>query len=187
MTCRFLALLAVALLPLAVTAGEAPETADVAGPVTWGGVDNVVRVGQLRFSAQPDEAALEAARANGVDVVVNLRDPDESDFDEHGVAEKLGLVYYNVPISRSSETLDEEALARIDALVREHGDQEILLHCSTGNRASAWFATWLAGDRGVPAEEAIARARMTGLTMPGMEKRVRTYLGAEDPDRPDGR
>ena len=177
-----LCLLAVLVLqgcaPAAVRV-SAPVTVDDIGPAqTWGGIDNVVAVKHLYISAQPDTAALLDARAHDVGVVISLREPSETEWDEAQEAGSLGMAYYNVPVPASGPELDQSAMEDISALVREHRDQKILLHCSSGNRAAAWFAVHLVVDHGMDIEPSIALARKAGLTKPGMEARVRNYLGA---------
>ena len=58
---------------------------------------NVTHVGRLWFAGQPDAETLRKAKENGLRVVLNLRDPAESEWDERSAVEGLGMVYYNVP------------------------------------------------------------------------------------------
>jgi len=162
----------------AVAAAGADEIRrdELAAAQTWGGVDNVVGVRNLYFSAQPDLAALQAARQHGVGVVINLREPGETDWDEQQAATDLGLAYYNVPISRSGPGFVSADLDRISALVADNSDTRILLHCSSGNRAAAWFATHLARDHGMAAADAIELAEKAGMTSDGLKQRVTDYL-----------
>lgn len=183
MKTQFIAWLSIVVLSMVARAGEPIGLDDATGPQSWGAADNVMRVEHLYFSAQPDEETLRTAKANGVDVVVNLRLPEEQEWDEQAAVERLGLLYYNVPIARSSETLSQESLERIETIVRAHRDQQILLHCSTGNRASAWFATHLVDAHDMATDDAIRVARKTGLTNAGMETRVRTYLRERETGR----
>ncbi len=149
---------------------------DVTGPQVWGGADNVTRFEQMYFSEQPDEQALRAAMAHGVSTVISLRGPQEHDWDERGVAERLGLNYLSIPISKKSESLDVASIHAINAAVDRLEAGSVLLHCSSGNRAAAWLATYLAEQRGLSPTDAISIAREAGLTMPAMEQRVHTYL-----------
>ena len=152
--------LAVVLLALVVTpnyssgqganAGQAPvekeaatstnkatsiTAADFAAAQVWGAVSNVVGVKHLYLSAQPDQAALETAIEHGVGVVINLREPDEQDWDENGAVTSLGLTYYNLPIAKSGPGFDSDNLAQISRLIGKHRNTKILMHCSSGNRA----------------------------------------------------
>lgn len=152
--------------------------ADIGRAQTWGGIDNVVSVKHLFFSAQPDRAALQVAREHGVGVVINLREPSEFEWDEPAEVQRLGMTYFNLPVSTEGTGLNQETMETISRLVRQHANQKILLHCSSGNRASAWFAVHLANDHGMGAEQSIALARQAGLDQLQMENRVRNYLGS---------
>lgn len=160
----------------------APVTAaDISEPRTWGGAENVVNVKHLYFSEQPDAETFAEAINHDVKVVIDLREPDESDWDEAGAAGDAGLIYYNVPVASSGSSFDPLAMQKISALAVQHKEHGILLHCSSGNRASAWFAVHLVDDHGMETEPSIALAHKTGLNKAPVEARVREYLGAGEP------
>jgi len=164
--------------------GQAPGAAaitasDFSAPDTWGAAKNVVGIRHLFLSGQPDSESFAAAAEHGVGVVINLRYPDEQDWDEAAAAAAAGLDYYNLPVSRSGPGFDDETLARISAVVGEHRDTKILMHCSTGNRAAAWLAYHLVRDHGMPVEESIELSQLAGLTNAGMQTRVRDYLAPQ--------
>jgi protein tyrosine phosphatase (PTP) superfamily phosphohydrolase (DUF442 family) len=154
-------------------------SADFAEPQDWGAASNVVGVKHLYLSAQPDQVTLKLAIEHGVGVVINLREPNEQDWDENGAAASLGLTYYNLPIGRSGPGFDADILAQISKLVGKHRDTKILMHCSSGNRAGAWFAVHLVRDHGMPVERSIEMSQLVGLTNAGMKSRVREFLVAE--------
>lgn len=169
--------LCVALLA-AASAAETPLTPDsISGPVVWGAVRNVTRFGNLWFSGQPDRAGLEAAKDAGVSVVVNLRHPSELDWDEKTAAESLGLSYYNLPVVGTGP-LSHEIFAAIDALVAEHQDEQMLVHCSSSNRVGAWFTAHLVTHHGMGLEDALKVGRKTGLTKKPLVEKVRAYVKA---------
>jgi len=178
---RLLALLVVAAL--AACGGERSKPVrleDVAAPVVWGSADNVTRVGQLWFSSQPDEAALRAAKEHGVTLVIDLRAPGERDWDEAAVARGLGLEYENVPVPGKAP-FSEAAFAQIDEFVEAHPKEQILLHCSTGNRAAAWYTTHLVRRQGMPFAEALEIGRRAGITKPEVVAQTAAFLGVEAP------
>ncbi len=177
----FVAMLQPALGHEAVRKAPPVSDADISEPVAWGGASNVVNVKHLYISEQPDAATFAEAVEHDVRVVIDLREPGESDWDEAGAAKEAGITYYNVPIAGSGDSFDPEAMQKISSLAKQHADHGILLHCSSGNRASAWFAIHLVDDHDMEVESAIGLARKTGLNKAPVEARVREYLGATKP------
>lgn len=151
------------------------SVAQVEGPFTWGGVDNVTHLHHLWFSGQPDQAALEQARAAGVAVVINLRDPSEHAWDERSAVETLGMAYHNVPVARG-RPFDRAVFQRIEALVEQHHEQQVLVHCASSNRVGGWLATHLVDHHGMSPADALAVGRRAGITKPAIEENVRSYL-----------
>lgn len=158
--------------------GGSITLADVSAPQAWGAADNVTSVRSLYFSEQPDAESLQVARSNGVTTVINLREPGEIDWDEQAAARAQGLEYFNVPIARQSDTLDANALAQINAIIDARAGQPVLIHCASGNRAAAWFATHLVEAHAMPQSEALTIAEQVGLTNATMKERVETYFDA---------
>jgi protein tyrosine phosphatase (PTP) superfamily phosphohydrolase (DUF442 family) len=173
--------LTLALLLAGTAAADATAPEDVQGPLAWGGVSNVTHLGKLWFAGQPDRAGLEAARAAGVEVVINLRAPSELDWDEKSAVEELGMSYHNVPVT--GPRFDPVAFARIDELVEEHTGREILFHCSSSNRAGGWLATHLVKKSGMSVNEALAVGRRAGITKEGIVARVRALVAERSPTK----
>ena len=171
-------------------AGDADDGGDrghdfaASEPMTWGAADNVVQVGPLYVSRQPDVATLEAARDAGVTTVINLRGPDEMDWDEAAAVRALGLQYYNVPITGGGPSFDAAAIDEIGKAVAARRGGKVLMHCRSGNRAAAWLAVHLANDHDLPVDEAISIARDAGLTYEPLESRVRSYVGEASTESP---
>ncbi|MEM7612792.1 MAG: sulfur transferase domain-containing protein [Pseudomonadota bacterium] len=144
----------------------------------WGAAKNVTRLRNLYFSAQPDDAALEAAHAAGTRIVINMREADRQDPNEEATARALGMQYLSIPIQRRSSTLNDDAIARISKVIADNPDTAILLHCGSGTRATGWLAARLAQE--MPVDDALAVAGKAGLTNEGMIERVRTFNAAAD-------
>ena len=158
-------------------AGAAPT---VDGPIALGGTEQAMRVGHVWIAGLLDPQALERARAGGVRTVINLRDPAEPGWEEERAAAALGLRYRNVPVAKE-QPFDRAALDRISALVAAHPDEDVIVHCSTGNRAAAWLATHLVATDGLDVEEAVALARRAGMTRPEVEVKLRALLTPPTP------
>lgn len=129
---------------------------------------------RLLIGGQPEPAALEAARAAGYTLVVNLRTPaEDAGFDEAALVRELGMAYVSLPVGGPAG-LGREQAARLDAVLAAHPDERILLHCSSGNRVGALFALRAGLLQGEDTETAVAIGRAHGLTR--LEPRVREIL-----------
>jgi protein tyrosine phosphatase (PTP) superfamily phosphohydrolase (DUF442 family) len=172
----FRCLLAVSTVCIAAAAfaGAPVSPADVSDPVTWGTATRVTRLHHLWFADQPDVAGFEAARAAGVRVVINLRPPSELDWDEKAAVEKLGMAYYNVPVS--GPRFERDVFGHIEELVEANEDVPILLHCSTSNRVGGWLATHLVREHNMTVDAALAVGRRAGITKEEVADRVREYV-----------
>ncbi len=151
---------------------------DVQGPVQWGAQTQAMRFHHLYFAGQPDDAAWADAKASGVDVVVNMRLPQEQSVDQRPAVEAAGLQYYSIPVGVVGDEKSLQAFAEMEQVLKAHRGQKVLVHCASGNRVAAWFATHLANEDGVPADESLAIARKVGLTNPSLDERVQGLLGS---------
>ena len=130
---------------------------------------------------QPTAAQLEALKAAGGGVVLDIRDPMEPrPFDEAGTVKKLGMEYVNVPISPGST--GDEKMEKILATLRNNRDRTVFFHCGSGNRVGGAMIAHLMLDHGIAEEEAVTRAMQIGLRSPeymewGLDY-ARRHLGA---------
>lgn len=114
---------------------------------------------------QPTTAQLEAFKAAGGGVVLDIRDPMEArPFDEPAAVSKLGMEYVNVPISPGAT--GDEKMERILETLRSNRDRPVFFHCGSGNRVGGAMVAHLMLDHSVPEEDAIARAMQMGLRSP---------------------
>ncbi len=111
---------------------------------------------------QPSAAHLAAFHDAGGRVVLDLRDAMEPrPLDEAATAASLGLAYVNVPIGPHS--LTDTTLDRMREVLREAGDELVLVHCASGNRVGAALLPFLMLDHGFEEEDAVAQAMRVGL------------------------
>ncbi len=111
---------------------------------------------------QPSAADLEAFRASGGEIVVDLRDPMEPrPLDETATTSRLGLEYVVVPVSPGSMT--DATLERIHGILRASADRQVFVHCGSGSRVGGALLPYLMLDQGMDQEDAVAQAMRVGL------------------------
>jgi protein tyrosine phosphatase (PTP) superfamily phosphohydrolase (DUF442 family) len=108
--------------------------------------------------------------------VINLRDPAELHWDEKNAVKEAGLDYYNIPLFTQDNSFNPLAIKQISTLVQQHQDDQILVHCSSGNRAAAWLAIYLVTEQNIDQQTAIELAKKAGLTNAAMEAKVKDYF-----------
>lgn len=97
----------------------------------------------LYTSGQPNEEQLAAARAAGIDVVINLAlhdDPRYSLPDERGCVETLGMTYVHIPVRFDAPT-ETDLLAFFDAVEANRG-RSMLVHCAANFRVAAFLGLY---------------------------------------------
>jgi protein tyrosine phosphatase (PTP) superfamily phosphohydrolase (DUF442 family) len=111
---------------------------------------------------QPTLANLEAFKAAGGAVVLDLREPMEPrPLDEPAVVHRLGMKYVNVPISAGRMT--DEAIDHVLDVMRSAGDRTVLVHCASGNRVAGALLPYLILDQSLDEEDAVNQAMRVGL------------------------
>ncbi len=111
---------------------------------------------------QPGAEQLEAAKAEGLVAVIDLRDPMEPrPFDEPATLQGLGLEYRNIPVN--SGALDDATLERVLAAVREFADRPTMVHCASANRVGGALLPYFMNDLGMDEQAAIDSAMKVGL------------------------
>jgi len=145
----------------------------------WGDGTHYHQYERFYISNQPDSDALEQSLDSGVSVVISLRGESETDWNERGAAESLGLEFHQVPVNGGAPQLAAEPFQQISAIVKADPDAQILLHCASGNRAAAWLAVYLVNHEGLSPDAAIEVARANGLNKKGLETKVRALLDTQ--------
>ena len=129
----------------------------------------------LYFAAQPSEADLAEAKKAGIEIVINLRAPSEYPYEEDKVAKKLGLKYYQVTFLKDGN-IDPLSALELEKIHAAHPKTKQLIHCSSGNRAAAWFATHLALKYHLSADDSVEVASHLGLTKAEMQEKVKEHI-----------
>jgi protein tyrosine phosphatase (PTP) superfamily phosphohydrolase (DUF442 family) len=111
---------------------------------------------------QPTAANLEAFRAAGGILVLDLRDPMEPRaFDEAATVRGLGLEYVNVAVGAG--TLNDQTIDRVLGVLRGVGDGSVLVHCNSGSRVAGALLPYLILDQSLDEEDAVNQAMRVGL------------------------
>lgn len=165
----------VLLLFVSACAQQTLTVNDVSGPAVWGTASNVMQIKHLHIAGQPDEAGLRQAKAEGIATVINLRAANELNWDEKAYVESIGMNYISIPVSGKLDGLDRAAFVKVEKAIKAQNGTPTLLHCSSGNRASAWLANHLYDTHGLSRSKALAIARKTGLTKQELEQRLNSF------------
>ncbi len=117
---------------------------------------------KLLTGGQPSEGHLEALKAAGVTVILDIRDPLEPrPYDEPAAARRLGMEYHNIPVT--ADTLNDSTLERILEVVRSNAGRQLLFHCASGNRVGGALLPHFILDHGMTEDDAIQAAMRVGL------------------------
>ena len=111
---------------------------------------------------QPSAAHLAAFNAAGGRIVLDLRDPMEPrPLDEPATVASLGMEYVNVPVGPG--TLTDATLEHVRGVLRQAGEQVVLVHCGSGNRVGGALLPYLMLDQGMEEDDAVGQAMRVGL------------------------
>lgn len=116
----------------------------------------------LLSGGQPTPLHLEALKAAGASVVIDIRAPGEPrGFDEPAALAGLGIAYVNIPVGPTP--LDDQLMEEILDALRRHTGATTLFHCASGNRCGGPLVAFLVLDHGIGEEEAVSIAMRGGL------------------------
>ena len=141
------------------------------------GIKNLKTPGSNYFSGgQPTDEQLTALAGAGVKHVINLRPVSETPkLDEASLVADRGMIYHSLPVDGAAG-LTLSNVKALDQLLKQAGDEKVLLHCSSGNRVGALMALRASFIYGESVEGAIAQGKAWGLTR--LEPEVRRLMGA---------
>jgi len=147
-------------------------------------IKNLSRDGNIWVGGEPTLKGYRQVHDRGVDAVVDLRTRTSDQRKSAREAARLGMDYISLPITpKSMSARDADAFMRF--MSKHRGDQ-VLIHCGSANRASGMYAVYLGMAKGLSPDEAIGRARQTGLKEASLERDVRGYLESHRAPEPAG-
>lgn len=124
---------------------------------------------------QPTPEQMADAAARGVRTVVNLRPPEELDWDEEAVVREHGMDYVCIPVA-GPDDLSEANIRSLSEVLSDRDRFPVVIHCGSGNRVGALYALKKHRLDRCGVDEALAAGKAAGLT--GLEAYVRSCLGA---------
>ncbi|MFZ1614187.1 MAG: sulfur transferase domain-containing protein [Holophaga sp.] len=134
------------------------------------GHKDVFQHGRVFVAGQPNLDLLRTLKAQGVTLVVNLRDEKEmkdhaaTAFQEEALVKELGMDYLWIPLGEKA-SYTPTALERFGLAEKVHPGK-ILLHCASGGRASIFYIAHLARHRGQNLNEAVAVGKQMKFVFP---------------------
>jgi len=122
------------------------------------------KVGDLYISGQPTAEAFAKLKSEGVTTVINLRTDSEMSnrenirFDERAVVDSIGMKYIHIPLGGPDSPYNNEALIKFANALKD-ADGKVLLHCTSGRRASYMYAAYLVQYKNFSPNKAIEYAK----------------------------
>ena len=167
-----LAALVVALLAVDRSDESSPPSLE---PAELGSTRPVHKFGDIFLAGQPAEEDLQELKELGFETVINLRQSDETDWDEAAVASELDLQYVHLPF-RSEEQLTDELFDEALLQLRQRKPGKTLLHCGSCNRVGAiWYAYRVLEEDAEP-KQAEQEARTAGMRSEWLLAAAKAYV-----------
>lgn len=138
---------------------------------------------EIRVGGQPTEQDLAELKRQGINTVVDFRQPGEIATLNESLAKSQGLEYVNIPVNRTSPS--ESAVQQLDDTL-EHKEGPYLLHCGSGIRAITVYLLRQAQKQGWSVERTLDEAKMRGFDLAGaadLSEFLRRYLNARNDSR----
>lgn len=165
-------MLMVLLTAAPVFAGEVPVNLDTEKMTE---VPNAVLLEEnLVSGGAPSARGLGQAAEQGIRTVVDVRSPKEGTQEMKDYADAIGVKYVNIPVTVDS--LSEAQAKELGKVLQDPASGPVLLHCASGQRATAVWALYRNQEEGVPAAQALADAEQKGLKKPELIEKLKTQL-----------
>jgi uncharacterized protein (TIGR01244 family) len=111
---------------------------------------------------QPRPEHLEKLRGDGIQAVLNLREPSEHRAaEEQKAVEAAGMKYFNIPVSYREPT--DEQVEQFLQITDNRANRPMFIHCTAAIRVGAFWMIRRVLRDGMDVEAALAEARRVGL------------------------
>lgn len=135
-------------------------------------VHNYYRIStQVATSGLIGDGGAQLLAAHNFKTIIDLRTANEGTDEEKALVDAAGMTYINIPMTVAG--ISAEQLARFTKAI-ETAQMPVLIHCGSGNRAGAMWASYQI-SKGVDPEAALEESRKIGMRPP-MEEKVRASL-----------
>ena len=179
MTSRCIATAVALLTSLVACSTPPPKPPARVEPAQLGAIKPIHKHGLVYLAGQPSAADLEAAKAQGVKTVLNLRKKDEPvAFDEAATVAGLGIEYLSLPFG-TPEELTDGVFTQARGVLSNSAKRPLLLHCASANRVGAVWLAHRVLDQQVPYADALAEAKEVGLKSAPYEQRALEYIQSQ--------
>jgi len=143
------------------------------------GIQNFLKINtDFCTGGQPTPAQLAELKAQGITTIINLRTPGENGFDaaaEEAETKKLGMKYFNIPVSNQAGPKDEQA----DEFLRLTDDAKnrpVFVHCGSANRVGGFFLIRRVLRDNMTFDAAKTEAQKIGLRSAALEEFAKQYI-----------
>lgn len=142
--------------------------------LNWKGINNVYKVAGNFFGGQPTTETFQNIKESGIKYVVNMRSPDEADYaEEISFFEENNIPYSHLPLL-GENGFNPETVKKMSEIA--NANENILIHCASGNRVAGWYIIYLVQDKNMSFDEAVEVAMSSGLSNPGLIHFAKEYL-----------
>jgi uncharacterized protein (TIGR01244 family) len=156
--------------------------AGAAGQETFGIPNATLPEPGVMAAGQPTGEQIQILAEEGYKTVINLRPPAEPHgVNEPAAARQNGMAYVNVPVTL--ETLDQATVDKFLETMKK-AERPVLVHCASSNRVGALYYAWLVLEKGMPAQEAMAKAQAAGLRSPELTQAIEKLVAERQPPAP---
>jgi uncharacterized protein (TIGR01244 family) len=143
------------------------------------GIQNFLKVNtEFCTGGQPTTAQLAELKTQGINTIINLRTPGEAGFDaaaEEAETKKLGMKYFNIPVSNQAGPKDEQADEFLK-LTDDAKNRPVFIHCGSANRVGGFFMIRRVLRDGMTLDAAKAEAQKIGLRSAPLEEFAKQYI-----------
>lgn len=128
--------------------------------------------GEMYSASQPNQSSFKEIKDLKVKTVLNLRSPEEIDFNEKKIVEDQGMKYINLPVS-SAQLDDKKLHKKFSKILSKSKNYPLFIHCSSANRVATMLAIHHILDHGESYESAVHRAENFGLTKSFLKEKIK--------------